>query len=170
MKPHEQMPDRCREFVSWLHRSRAELGSEPVTDDVAVEAFDMIWEFAEKWRAGPLLQIPAFLRNQDNLCAEQATPETGRDERCPHGYVISDTTHQCKKCGPLETPVTLSLSEERSFAKVFEQSPRRVQETPDGLLHDKCHVDLPGARAGRSVKETRSECPADCDCHKCTFP
>jgi hypothetical protein len=28
-----------------------------------------------------------------------------------------------------ETPVTLSPSEERSFAKVFEQSPRRVQET-----------------------------------------
>lgn len=27
--------------------------------------------------------------------------ETGRGERCPHGYVISDTTHQCQKCGPV---------------------------------------------------------------------
>jgi hypothetical protein len=28
-----------------------------------------------------------------------------------------------------ETPVTLSPSEERSFSKVFEQSPRRLEET-----------------------------------------
>jgi hypothetical protein len=34
-----------------------------------------------------------------------------------------------------ETPVALSPSEERSFAKVFEQSPRRVQETPPECGH-----------------------------------
>lgn len=35
-------------------------------------------------------------------------------ERCPHGYVISDDTHQCPKCGPVvtgETPAKQPLAD-----------------------------------------------------------
>ncbi len=40
-------------FVTFLHQFRAQVNAKPVTDEVAMQAYDMIEDFIAKWRAAP---------------------------------------------------------------------------------------------------------------------
>ena len=54
MRPCEYAPERCREFTAFLHKFRADSGCEPVTDEMAAEAFDIVENFLGMWRAADL--------------------------------------------------------------------------------------------------------------------
>lgn len=71
-KPSELYPDQCAKFVTYLHEYREQSGAAPVTDEVAIQAFDIMEGFMSDFvlkRAGletrpdpkecPTLPIPS---------------------------------------------------------------------------------------------------------------
>jgi hypothetical protein len=54
MRPCEYAPERCQAFVAFLHKFRADSGVDPVSDEIAREAFDIIENFVGMWRAADL--------------------------------------------------------------------------------------------------------------------